>query len=125
MVEHHQNFRVRRQHFPAIGTTSNEMLVSGVPGSKDVAFVSATVVNGTAGGADTLWLFGTNNVEMDGGKPRTQVHAFWSSDPALSLGSWKTSKILQLAQNGTDTPGSYLPRGIFGKDSRGICMPSF
>ena len=40
-----------------------------------------------------------------------QVHSFWSADPRLSPGSWKTSKILQLPQNGTLAPGkpSYLP----------------
>jgi hypothetical protein len=100
MVERHQNFRVRRQHFPAVGTIGNDVLIDGVPGSKEMSFVSATVVNGT-GGTATLWLFGTNNAAVDGGQPRTQVHTFWSSDPALGPSSWKTAKVLQLPQNGT------------------------
>jgi hypothetical protein len=67
-----------------------------------VAYVSATVVAST--GRETLWLFGTNNVEMDGGKPRTQVHTFWSSDPELSAASWQTKMILQLPQSGGPPP---------------------
>jgi hypothetical protein len=108
MVEHHSDFRVRRQHYPPAGTVGNDLVVGSVPGSAGVAFVSATVVNSTSGGDPTLWLFGTNDGAMDGGKPRTQVHTFWSSDPALSPTSWKTSKILQLPQNGTAPPGSYM-----------------
>ena len=55
-----------------------------------------------------MWLFGTNDAETEGGKPRTQVHTFWSSDPALAPSSWKTAKILQLPQNGTAPPGAYM-----------------
>ena len=102
LVERHQNFRVRRQAFAPLNQTSNALLIDGVPGSKGVAFVSATVVN-----HDTLFLFGTNNAEMAGGKPRTQVHAFWSNDAALKPATWHTAKILQLPQNGTAPPGSW------------------
>lgn len=142
-VEHHSNFRVRRQHFPAIGTSGNDLIIDGIPGSKGIAFVSALVVNTTEtvclpcssrvlsmvfryapyiiqDGDDlrtccrcgqeepTMWLFGTNDAETEGGKPRTQVHTFWSNDPALAPSSWKTAKILQLPQNGTAPPGSYM-----------------
>jgi len=97
MVEHHSSFRIRFQAFN--GTGNNSLLCPMVPGSDKVAFVSATVVN------DTLWLFGTNDVEMpDGGKPRTQVIVFWSSDPLLSNSSWQNKRILQLPQNGTRDP---------------------
>jgi len=40
MVEGHQNFRVRRQYFPATGTLDNDVLIDGVPASYSTAFVS-------------------------------------------------------------------------------------
>ena len=103
-VEHHQHFRVRRQAYPPLKMMSNDALITGVPGSEEVAYVSATVVVNNSTGLETLWLFGTNNVEMAGGKPRTQVHTFWSSDPKLSAASWQTKLILQLPQNGSPPP---------------------
>ena len=89
MVEHHQGFRVRNQRHNGAG--NNSMICPLVPSSEDIAFVSAIVVN------VTLWLFGTNNLATTTGHPRTQVHAFWSSDPALRGESWKHSVALQLS----------------------------
>ena len=66
------------------------MIQSLIPGSQGVAFASAMVVE------DTLWVFGTNDAAMDGGKSRTQVHVFSSNDPTLATSSWKTAMILQL-----------------------------
>jgi alpha-N-acetylglucosaminidase len=100
MVEHHQHFRVRRQAYTALNQTSNEALISGVPGSENIAYVSAIVVKNESVAPAMLVLFGTNNVKMFGGKPRTQVHIFWSSDPTLSATSWKSQMILQLPQSG-------------------------
>lgn len=99
MVEHHSSFRVRFQSFN--GTGNNSVLCPFVPGSDAVSFASAAVVN------ETLWLFGTNDIGVGGGKPRTQVHVFWSSDPRLSDESWQTRIVLQLPQNGTHKPGTW------------------
>ena len=102
MVERHSNFRVRRQAFGPLNQTDNNVMIDGVPGSAGIAFASAIVVE------NTLWIFGTNNNAAFGGKPRTQVHTFWSSDPPLAPDSWKHSIILQLPSNGTAPPGSYM-----------------
>eukprot|EP00035_Acanthoeca_spectabilis_P029041 m.473029 g.473029 ORF g.473029 m.473029 type:complete len:274 (-) comp33659_c0_seq1:710-1531(-) len=99
VVEHHSGFRIRSQAHDGIpGAPNNDIILPLIPGSTGIAFASALVVN------DTLWVFGTNDVEMDGGKPRTQVHIFWSSDPSLSSGSWNTTSILQLPQTGVPNP---------------------
>ena len=37
MVEHHQHFRVRRQAYPPLDMMSNDALITGVPGSEEVA----------------------------------------------------------------------------------------
>lgn len=105
MVEHHQHFRVRRQAYPPLQMMSNDALITGVPGSENVAYASATVVTDNRTGLETLWVFGTNNIDMAGGKARTQVHVFWSSDPKLSTSSWQTRMILQLPQSGRFSPG--------------------
>lgn len=98
MVEHHSAFRVRFQNVSNVPPGNNSILCPLVPESNEVSFASASVVE------DTLWIFGTNDKDSDGGKSRTQVHAFWSKDPGLAASSWSHSIILQLPQNGTHDP---------------------
>eukprot|EP00729_Bicosta_minor_P015843 gene15843-3848_t len=121
VAEHHSEFRIRRQALPGCDTTvaadaeggcDNSIVIQRVPGTKGIAFVSATV-NENKDGEPTLWLFGTNDDAMQGGKSRTQVHTFYSSDPALGASSWKSSMILQFKQSGSDpkppTPSWQVP----------------
>ena len=77
---------------------SNDIIQALIPESDGIAYVSALVVG------NTLWVFGTNDVVIDGAKSRTQVHTFWSSDPALSTASWHHSMVLQLPQHGPIDP---------------------
>jgi hypothetical protein len=74
-----------------------------VPGSEEIAYVSALVAGGM------LWLFGTNDLATATGQPRTQVHAFWSADPALRAESWKHSVALQLDQSGSNASCPFPP----------------
>ena len=113
VVEHHHPFRVRWQShegLPASATSGNNSLIcASIPGTDWVQYASAVVVNGT------LWVFGTNDVAAappePNGRERTQVHAFWSSDPLLSPSSWRSTRILQLPQSGTapTDPDAPLP----------------
>jgi hypothetical protein len=89
------HFRVRRQALLGHGT--NDVVVPMVPDSVEIAFCNAHVqYTGPGGelGLQTLWVFGTNNDDRWGGAPRSQVHAFWSSD--VQLKSWNHSVALQL-----------------------------
>ena len=102
VAEQHSTFRIRRQALPGCTGTAcdNSVVMGAVPGSKGVAFVSALVIG------DTLWLFGTNDAAMAGGKSRTQVHAFWSKAPA-DASAWQTGMILQLPQGGVKPDTRY------------------
>lgn len=105
LVEHHAGFRVREQAFAGTPGNSSRVLCAEIPGSSAVAFASAVVVK------DTLWVFGTNDAATNasaagpGGPPRTQVHAFWSSNAALAPGSWQHSIVLQLPTKDTALKG--------------------
>jgi hypothetical protein len=57
----------RQAHAGVHGAANNDIIQPQIPFSEGVAFASALVVE------DTLWVFGTNDVEMNGGVPRTQV----------------------------------------------------
>lgn len=63
-------------------------------------------MNENKDGEPTLWLFGTNDDAMQGGKSRTQVHTFYSSDPALGASSWKVGTLEDslLVTNQTNKP---------------------
>ena len=91
VVEHHDHFRVRWQSHEGlpVAIAPNNSIINYIPGSKGVGFASAIVVK-NSNGMDTLFVFGNNLVEMDGGKPRTQIHIFWSSSPQLTNTSWST-----------------------------------
>ena len=103
VVERHQPFRVRWQSHaglePTNATASNNSVIIEIPDSAWLQFASAIVVD------DTLWVFGTNDVAAappkPNGKPRTQVWVHWSSAPDLSASSWRSSRVLQLPQNGS------------------------
>jgi hypothetical protein len=111
VVEHHQPFRVRWQShdgLPSAITTGNNSKIVDIPDTDWLQFSSSTVVG------ETLWVFGTNDVEAvpprPSGKPRTQVHVHWSSDPGLRADSWRTTRVLQLPQNGTTPTDPLAPR---------------
>ena len=70
-------FRIRFQRFEelaAVNPGNNSVICELIPGSHNIAFASALVVD------DTMFVFGTNNDPMNDtrtskmGKSRTQVH---------------------------------------------------
>jgi hypothetical protein len=91
------HFRVRRQVL--LGHGSNEVVVPMIPDSTQISFCNAHVQHSGPGGAlgnssQTLWVFGTNDDTRWGAPARSQVHAFWSSDPALK--DWNHSIAITL-----------------------------
>ena len=86
MANGSSHFRVRKQALRGRGT--NEVVVPLIPDSTQMTFCNAHI------SGETLWVFGTNDDTRWGGAARSQVHAFWSSDPALQR--WNHSLALQL-----------------------------
>ena len=87
------HFRVRKQALLGHGT--NEDVINLIPHTVQISFCNAYVQeSGAALGNTTLWVFGTNDDDRWGAPARTQVHAFWSSDPALQI--WNHSIALRL-----------------------------
>eukprot|EP01048_Picozoa_sp_COSAG05_P009352 COSAG05_NODE_763_length_7481_cov_10.717150_2_plen_357_part_00 len=104
VVEHHDHFRVRWQSHEGLPAdiAPNNSIITYIPRSEGVGFASAIVVPDATTGKETLWVFGNNLVEMEGGKPRTQIHVFWSSSAQLTNDSWSHQMLIQLpGMNGT------------------------
>ena len=104
---HQPPFRVRFQSLPGVSTGNNSILLDAIPGTRDMAYVSAINHNQQA-----LWAFATNGDDTNPPKPvpppqristttpnRTQVHVFWSAAPSLAASSWRHSMILDVSGN--------------------------
>ena len=95
-------FRIRRMEFDSSYTTVADTVVTAyVPGTADMSFCNAIMRNET--GVATLWVFGTNNDQRWGGAPRSQVHAFWTTD----LVTWNHSVALNIANFTSSMSGAY------------------
>ena len=95
-------FRIRKMKFDSGYTTVADTVVTAyVPGSADMSFCNAIMRNET--GVATLWVFGTNNDQRWGGAPRSQVHAFWTTD----LVTWNHSVALDIAAFNSSMSGAY------------------
>lgn len=96
VVEHHDHFRIRWQAHEGLprSIAPNNSILTYIPGSQGIGFASAIVVKNKSGSGEALWVFGNNLVSMDGGKPRTQIHVFWSSSPHLT--NWSHRMLIQL-----------------------------
>ena len=96
-------FRIRKMKFDSGYTTVADTVVTAyVPGSADMSFCNAIMRNET-GGVATLWGFGTNNDQRWGGAPRSQVHAFWTTD----LVTWNHSVAINIAAFNSSMGGAY------------------
>ena len=97
-------FRIRQMEWDSEYMSVNDTIYTPfIPGSSDISFCNAILRNETGGA--TLWVFGTNNDNYTrwGGAPRSQVHAFWSTD----LASWKHSIALNFTAFDSDMQGAY------------------
>jgi hypothetical protein len=96
-------FRIRQMKFDSGYTrVADTVVTTYVPETADMSFCNAIVRNGTSEMA-TLWVFGTNNDQRWGGAPRSQVHAFWSTD----LVTWNHSVALNIAAFNSSMGGAY------------------